>query len=86
MAENLEGKQLIAHGMMDSNVPPTNTLLVVDAQIKANKDFDMLVIPNAGRGFGSADSYFMNRRWDYFVRHLKGVRPPSEFTFGDNLQ
>lgn len=72
--------------MMDRNVPPTNTLLVVDALIKANKDFDMLVIPNAGHGFGSADGYFMNRRWDYFVRHLKGVRPPSEFMFGDNLQ
>lgn len=81
LAENLEGKLLIAHGMMDSNVPPTNTLLVVDALIRANKDFDMLVIPNAGHGFGYGSKYFMNRRWDYFVKHLKGVQPPSEFTF-----
>lgn len=84
LAENLEGNLLIAHGMMDSNVPPTNTLLVVDALIKANKDFDMLVIPNGGHGFGSARSYFMNRRWDYFIKHLKGIEPPSEFQFGEN--
>jgi dipeptidyl aminopeptidase/acylaminoacyl peptidase len=81
LAENLEGHLLIAHGMMDSNVPPTNTLLVVDALIRANKDFDMLVIPNAGHGFGYARDYWMNKRWDYFVRHLKGVEPPSEFIF-----
>jgi dipeptidyl aminopeptidase/acylaminoacyl peptidase len=81
----LEGKLLIAHGMMDSNVPPTNTLLVVDALIKADKDFDMLVFPNAGHGFGNS-RYFMNRRWDYFVKHLKDVEPPSDFTFDDNIQ
>lgn len=85
LAENLKGKLLIAHGMMDSNVPPTNTLLVVDALIKADKDFDMLVFPNAGHGFGNS-RYFMNRRWDYFVRHLKGVKPPSEFNFGKNIR
>lgn len=79
--ENLKGKLLIAHGLMDDNVPPTNTLLVVDALIRANKDFDMLVIPNASHGFGYGRDYFMNRRWDYFVKHLKGVEPPSDFTF-----
>lgn len=84
LAENLEGHLLIAHGMMDSNVPPTNTLLVVDALIRANKDFDMLMIPNAGHGFGYASEYWMNKRWDYFVKHLKGVEPPSEFVIGEN--
>ena len=48
MAQNLQGKLLLAHGTLDGNVPPENTLLVVDALIKANKDFDLLMIPNAG--------------------------------------
>lgn len=85
LAENLEGKLLIAHGMMDSNVPPTNTLLVVEALINADKDFDMLVFPNAGHGFGNS-RYFMNKRWDYFVKHLKGVDPPADFVFAENIK
>ena len=48
MAKNLKGKLLLAHGMMDNNVPPYNTLLVVDALIKANKDFDLLLLPVPG--------------------------------------
>jgi len=77
LAENLKGKLLLAHGMNDSNVPPTNTLLVAEALIKANKDFDMLMIPNVSHGFGYARNYFMNKRWDYFVKYLKGVEPPA---------
>ncbi|MFQ5569946.1 MAG: prolyl oligopeptidase family serine peptidase, partial [Rhodothermales bacterium] len=82
LAKNLKGKLLIAHGMMDSNVPPSNTLLLVDALIAANKDFDLLMIPNGGHGFGGARTYWMRRRWDYFVRHLIGVEPPKEYEFG----
>lgn len=85
LAANLKGKLLIAHGMMDGNVPPTNTLLVVDALMKADKDFDMLVLPNAGHGFGNG-RYFMKKRWDYFVRHLKGQEPPKDFMFGENIK
>lgn len=85
LAPNLKGKLLIAHGMMDGNVPPTNTLLVVDALIKADKDFDMLMLPNAGHGFGNG-RYFMKKRWDYFVRHLKKQEPPADFIFGDNVK
>lgn len=84
LAENLEGKLLIAHGMMDSNVPPTNTLLMVKALIEADKDFDLMVFPNAGHGFGNS-RYFMNMRWDYFVKHLKGVEPPK-YNFDDNIR
>ena len=63
---------------MDDNVPPYNTLLVVDALIKANKDFDLLLLPN--RTTGSAMSrYMMRRRWDYFVRYLLGAEPPKEY-------
>ena len=50
---------------MDNNVPPNNTLLVVDALIKANKDFDLIMLPNRRHGYGSASNYMMRRRWDY---------------------
>jgi len=78
-AKNLKGHLLLAHGTMDDNVPPNNTLLVVDALIKANKDFDLIMIPNARHGYGSASSYMMRRRWDYFVRYLLGGEPPKEY-------
>jgi dipeptidyl-peptidase-4 len=78
-AKNLKGHLLLAHGTMDDNVPPNNTLLVVDALIKANKDFDLLMIPNARHGYGSASSYMMRRRWDYFVRYLLRAEPPKEY-------
>jgi dipeptidyl aminopeptidase/acylaminoacyl peptidase len=78
-AKNLKGKLLLAHGTLDGNVPPYSTLLVVDALIKANKDFDLLMLPNQGHGFGNASNYMTRRRWDYFVRHLLGAEPPKEF-------
>jgi dipeptidyl-peptidase 4 len=77
-AKHLKGKLLLAHGTMDANVPPYNTLLVVDALIKANKDFDLIMFPNRGHGFGS-EPYMVRRRWDYFVKHLLGAEPPPEF-------
>jgi dipeptidyl aminopeptidase/acylaminoacyl peptidase len=83
LAENLQGKLLLAHGMLDDNVHPSNTLLVVQALIEAEKDFDLLLLPDARHGFGNR-RYFMKRRWDYFVRHLKGVEPP-DFRFADNI-
>jgi len=79
VAKNLKGKLLLAHGTMDPNVPPNNTLLVVDALIKANKDFDLLMIPNAGHGYGNASNYMTRRRWDYFVKNLLGMEPPKEY-------
>jgi dipeptidyl aminopeptidase/acylaminoacyl peptidase len=78
-AKNLKGHLLLAHGTMDNNVPPTNTLLVVDALIKANKDFDLLMLPNQRHGYGDASNYMTRRRWDYFVRYLLGANPPVEY-------
>ncbi|MHC1481014.1 S9 family peptidase [Frateuria aurantia] len=75
----LKGHLMLAFGTLDDNVPPTNTLLVVDALIKANKDFDLVVIPNAHHGYGAAANYMMRRRWDYFVRYLMGAEPPKEY-------
>ena len=85
LAERLEGKLLLAHGMMDTNVHPTSTMLVVEALVEAEKDFDLLMLPNAGHRFGNS-RYFMKRRWDYFVEHLQGIKPPVDFTFADNIQ
>ncbi|MAL16584.1 MAG: S9 family peptidase [Balneola sp.] len=81
VADSLQGKLLITHGTLDTNVPPYNTLLVVNALIEANKDFDMIMFPNRGHGYYGED-YMMRKRWDYFVEHLKGVEPPKEFEFG----
>lgn len=78
IAKNLKGKLLLAHGTMDTNVPQYSTLLVVDALIKANKDFDLIMLPNRGHGFGN-EPYMMRRRWDYFVRHLMGAEPPAGY-------
>lgn len=74
-----KGKLFLLHGMMDDNVPPQSTLLVVDALMKANKDFDLLLLPHARHGFGADSYYVMRRRWDYFVQHLLGTEPPKEF-------
>ena len=77
-ARNLEGKLLLAHGTMDTNVPFYSTLLLVDALIAANKDFDLILFPNRSHGFGN-EPYMMRRRWDYFVEHLLGAEPPPEY-------
>lgn len=81
LAKNLKGKLLLAHGTMDDNVPPYNTLLVVSELIKANKDFDLILLPNRAHGFGN-EPYMVRRRWDYFVKNLLGAEPPHEFQIG----
>ncbi len=79
LAKNLRGKLLLAHGLLDDNVPVSSTLLVVDALQKANKDFDLILFPGARHGYGAQSNYMMRRRWDYFVEHLLGATPPQEF-------
>ncbi len=78
VAKNLKGKLLLAYGTTDTNVPPYNTLLVVNALIAANKDFDLIPFPNRGHGFGN-EPYMIRRRWDYFVEYLLGATPPHEY-------
>jgi len=78
-AKNLKGKLMLAHGLMDNNVPPYNTWLVVEALDKAGKDYDLVVFPNAQHGYGSYSPYMMRRRWDYFVKNLLGKEPPKEY-------
>jgi dipeptidyl aminopeptidase/acylaminoacyl peptidase len=78
-AKDLKGKLLITHGTMDDNVPPSNTLLVVEALIKANKDFDMILYPNQRHGYGNMTKYMTRKRWDYFVTHLLDAKPAKGF-------
>jgi len=76
-ADRLTGKLLLIVGELDTNVDPASTMQVVSALVKANKDFDLLVMP--GTGHGAAESaYASRRRQDYFVRHLIGVEPRWE--------
>lgn len=81
-AKNLKGKLFLIHGMMDENVPPSNTLLVVDALTQANKDFDLLLLPQSRHGYGPLSPYVMRRRWDYFAKNLFGLQPPHEYQLG----
>jgi dipeptidyl aminopeptidase/acylaminoacyl peptidase len=75
---NLKGKLLLACGDLDDTVPDYQSRQLIDALIKANKDFDLLVVPNQNHGI-TGNPYFIRRRWDYFVRHLLGAEPPDEY-------
>ncbi len=74
-AHKLQGHLLLVVGELDTNVDPSSTLQVVNALIKANKTFDLLVIPGAGHGAGGA--YGERKRFDFFVQHLQGRTPPN---------
>ena len=76
-AHQLQGKLLLIVGELDRNVDPASTMQVVDALIKADKDFDLLVIPGAGHG-AAGTAYGKRRQKDFFVRHLLGVEPRWE--------
>ena len=78
LAGRLQGHLLLVHGDVDENVNPVETLRFADALMKANKDFDMLFVPNMFHGEGR-NVYLMRRRWDYLVRYLLGVTPPAGF-------
>ncbi|MEV6984765.1 DPP IV N-terminal domain-containing protein [Sphaerisporangium sp. NPDC051017] len=75
--DGLEGKLLLVHGEMDDNATPHGTMRLVDALIGANKDFDLLIIPNADHRLFVHNAYWLRRRWDYLVRHLMGETPPA---------
>ena len=77
-AHMLKGKLLLALGDIDNNVPPFGAFRLVDALVKANKDFDLLILPNRYHDLGYSP-YFVRRMWDYFVKHLHNVEPPKEF-------
>jgi len=71
----LQGHVLLVVGELDTNVDPSSTMQVVNQLIKHDKDFDLLYIPGAGHGAGGA--YGEHKRFDFFVRHLLGTKPPD---------
>lgn len=75
-AANLKGKLLLVHGDMDCNNPPAQTLRLADALIHEKKDFDLIMVPEAGH---QLPPYVMRRTWDYFVRNLEGGSVPNDF-------
>jgi dienelactone hydrolase len=74
-AYRLQGKLLLILGEMDTNVDPASTMQVVNALIKADKTFDLLVFPGGGHGMGGV--YGTRMLYDFFVRHLLGMDPPN---------
>ena len=79
LAGNLEGRLLLIAGDMDDNVHPALTFQVVDALIAANKDFDLLLLPNRNHQTSLRDPYVLRKLWDYFVQHLLGAEPPRGY-------
>ncbi len=92
LAGQLQGKLLLVWGEMDDNVHPAMTIQLIDELIKANKDVDLLILPNsnhvfadltlgpnAARSNSPSNLYFVRRTWDYFVQHLLGETPPREY-------
>ena len=75
-ADRLMGKLLLVHGMLNICTAPAATFRVIEALHKANKDFDLILLPNLGHAYST---YPTRRAWDYFVTHLQGVKPPREF-------
>lgn len=74
-AHRLERPLMLVVGEKDDNVDPASTMQVVNALIKANKDFELVVVPGAGHTMG--DNFGEHKRYDFFVRHLMGVEPPK---------
>lgn len=72
LAKNLKGRLLLIHGDIDNNVHPGNTLRLANTLIRANKRFDMLILPGQRHGFGDMTEYFFWRMSDYFARYLLG--------------
>ena len=72
LAKNLKGHLMLVHGDVDNNVHPANTIRVVNALIKANKRFDMLLLPGQRHGFGDMNEYFFWRMADYYSEWLIG--------------
>ena len=85
MAKNITGKLFLLHGDMDSNVFPSHTYQLIDALIKANRDFELLIVPNAGHGTLLSSPYAMRRSWDFLVRNLRNATPPHEYDLAKTL-
>lgn len=90
LAARLKGKLMLIHGSMDDNVSPDHTMQMANALIAANRNFDLLILPNRNHGMvdlnavskgapPEPDLYHVRRTWDYFVTNLMGATPPADF-------
>ena len=82
LVSRLKGKLLLTHGMADAVTPVAGTFRLIDALQKANKDFDLILLPNDGH---EISNYVHRRSWDYLVTHLLGLVPPKEFKLTSSL-
>ena len=85
MASSLQGKLLLIHGLMDPYYHASGFLQLVDALVKENKDFDLVVLPSGGHTPDSSH-YGIRKIWDYLVIHLQGNKPPLEFRLSSGLE
>jgi hypothetical protein len=72
LAKNLKGRLMLTHGDIDNNVHPANTIRMANALIRANKRFDLVILPGQRHGYGDMTEYFFWRMADYFSNHLMG--------------
>ncbi len=89
LAKNLKGRLMLSHGEIDNNVHPANSMRVANALIKANKRFDMIILPTQRHGFGDMTEYFFWKMSDYFARYLIGdptERPVDEEEMNRELE
>jgi dipeptidyl aminopeptidase/acylaminoacyl peptidase len=77
LARHLQGHLMLAHGNLDENVHIAHSLRLVDALIRADKDFDLMILPGRHHDF-TLDPYFLRRRWDFLLRHLAGAHWPAD--------
>lgn len=77
IVKQLKGHLMLVHGDIDNNVHDANTIRVVNALIRANKRFEMLILPGQRHSFGDMDEYFYWRLVDFFSEHLKGQKETS---------
>ena len=82
IANNLKGKLLLHYGTLDDNVHPNMTHRVIEELVEANKDFELIVLPNRNHSYAN-EPYIIRRTWDYFVEHLLNVDPPFEYQISE---
>lgn len=86
MAGKLKGSLLLVHGGLDDNVNPSATFKLAEALVKADKEFDLLILPGQRHGYrGQHAKYFRKKRWNYFVAHLLGAEPIWDFDWEQTL-
>ena len=79
-AKNLKGKLLLVHGGIDDNVNPSATFKLAEALVNADKEFDLLILPSQRHGYvGKTRTYFIKKRWNYFIEHLLETKPIWDF-------